>query len=123
MMGKELIFSVSIRDCRVDTYRGSGKGGQKRNKTSSAVRVTHEPSGAVGQAEDGRSQAANKRLAFGRMARSEKMQNWLKIEVARRTGQIEEMKAKVEREAARAKVEIRDDAGVWVEAPHDAITP
>ena len=67
---KKLLFSVTAKDCRWDYYRGSGKGGQKRNKTSSAVRCTHTASGAVGKAEDTDSQVKNKKLAFTRMAKS-----------------------------------------------------
>lgn len=116
-MANELLFSVTLNDCRVDTYRGSEKGGQKRNKTSSAVRVVHEPSGAMGQAEDGRSQFHNKKLAFSRMARIKEMQSWLRMEAARRTGELERIKAKVDREVKRAKVEVKDENGRWIPEP------
>ncbi len=53
---RELLFSVTAKDCRFDFYRGSGAGGQHRNKTDSAVRVTHLNSGAVGKCEESRSQ-------------------------------------------------------------------
>ena len=46
-------------DIRIDTYRGHGKGGQHRNKTSSAVRLTHMPTGLIVVVERGRSQAKN----------------------------------------------------------------
>lgn len=118
---KTKIFSVTIDDCRVDTYRGSGKGGQKRNKTSSAVRVYHEPSRAMGQAEDGRSQHQNKKLAFGRMARSEEMQKWLRLEAARRTGDMAKIEAKVEKEVQAAKVEKKDDNGRWVPFDYEGL--
>ena len=81
---REPIVTVTAADCRWDYYRGLSAGGQHRNKTSSAVRCTHEPSGAVGQSEDTRSQAENKRLAFGRMARTHQFQRWIKLEAARR---------------------------------------
>ncbi|MFQ5429588.1 MAG: peptide chain release factor family protein [Phycisphaerae bacterium] len=53
--------------CRVDAYRASGPGGQKRNKTSSAVRLRHEPSGLIVIAEESRSQHENKRRALRRL--------------------------------------------------------
>lgn len=67
----ELLFSVTAKDCRWDTFRGTGKGGQKRNKTESAVRCTHIASGAVGQSDDSRSQHDNRRTAFKRMAETD----------------------------------------------------
>jgi peptide chain release factor 1 len=55
-------------DLRIDYYRGSGKGGQKRNKTSSACRITHIPTGHSASAERSRSQAENRRTAFRSLA-------------------------------------------------------
>jgi RF-1 domain len=56
-----------LADCRVDTYRASGPGGQKRNKTSSAVRLRHKPSGLIAIAEESRSQHENKARAIRRL--------------------------------------------------------
>jgi hypothetical protein len=53
--------------CRVETFRGPGPGGQKRNKTSNGVRVVHEPTGLNGQAVETRSQERNRDLAIGRL--------------------------------------------------------
>src|SRR3954466_14400979 len=51
----------------VDTYRASGPGGQKRNKTSSAVRLRHPPTGLIVIAEESRSQHENKAKALRRL--------------------------------------------------------
>lgn len=76
-MTREKIFSVTIHDCRVDTFRSGGKGGQNQNKRDTGVRIVHEESGAVGESRQERSQLQNKKAAFHRMAHSDKFQLWL----------------------------------------------
>jgi hypothetical protein len=56
-----------LAQCEVDTYRASGPGGQKRNKTSSAVRLRHPPTRLIVIAEESRSQYENKAKALKRM--------------------------------------------------------
>jgi hypothetical protein len=56
-----------LAQCEVDTYRASGPGGQKRNKTSSAVRLRHPPTGLIVIAEESRSQHENKAKALDRL--------------------------------------------------------
>jgi hypothetical protein len=56
-----------LAQCEVDTYRASGPGGQKRNKTSSAVRLRHPPSGLIVIAEENRSQHENRARALRRL--------------------------------------------------------
>src|SRR5688572_15854160 len=58
---------VLLRQCEVDRYRASGPGGQHRNKTESAVRLRHTPSGVVAHSHDGRSQHENKARALRRL--------------------------------------------------------
>jgi hypothetical protein len=58
------------KQCRREAFRGSGPGGQKRNKTSSAVRVVHEPTGMAAVASESRSQAENRGRAFRRLRKA-----------------------------------------------------
>src|SRR5262245_2147938 len=56
-----------LKDCRYDISRGSGPGGQKRNKTSNAVQLTHLPTGISVTATESRSQSENKARAVRRL--------------------------------------------------------
>lgn len=85
-MSRERLFSVTLADCRVDTFRSGGKGGQNQNKVESGVRITHEPSGAVGEARDSRDQRRNKQAAFVRMANTQTFQRWARAQALRRMG-------------------------------------
>lgn len=111
------LFSTSIHDCKVDTFRCPGKGGQNVNKRETGVRVTHEPSGAIGKSCEERSQHQNKVTAFRRMGMCHEFQRWARIEAARRSGKpsIEETVDQMLQER-NIKTEVKDEKGRWVDA-------
>lgn len=112
---REKLFSLTKKDFRWDYFRGSGKGGQKRNKTESGVRCTHEVSGAVGLSDETRQQGKNKTIAFKRMTQTKEFQSWLKLECAKATGKLKDIDEQIDREMKNnTKIELRE-GGKWVE--------
>jgi protein subunit release factor A len=113
---RELLVRVTAKDCRWDYFRGSGKGGQKKNKKDNAVRCTHQASGAVGKSEEGRSQLQNKKKAFVRMAKTKEFNNWVRVEAARASGVLRDIEENVEKAMRpnNIKIEVKKE-GRWVE--------
>lgn len=115
MANRKLLFSVTLKDCDVQTKRGSGKGGQNRNKRDTAVRIVHPPSGAVGESEEERSQWQNKKTAFRRMTETVEFKLWLNREIMVRDGiKTPEERVDEDLRPENLRVEVKRD-GKWVE--------
>lgn len=111
---KSLLFSVSKKDLEFQTFRGSGAGGQHRNKTDSAVRCIHRESGAVGECQSERSQHINKRLALKRMVATPRFRAWVARRIAEiDSGQTVDEKVEKMMHPSHLKVEYRDKDGKW----------
>lgn len=75
---RKWLFAVTVKDCEVTTYRGSGPGGQHRNKTATGVRIKHAPSGCVAEDCTSRSQLDNKRAAWKKLVNQPKFRAWVR---------------------------------------------
>jgi protein subunit release factor B len=89
-------FSVRISDCREEAFRGSGNGGQKKQKTSSGIRLTHEASGVQVEDESTRSQHKNRVNALHKLANHPKFRAWCSAESRARAEGFSSLERKVD---------------------------
>lgn len=109
------LFSVTLKDCRVETFMVGGAGGQHRDRTNSGVRITHEPSAAKGEATDSRSQLQNKKDAMRKLAAHPLFIMWVSAERRRLEGKqsAEDYVALEMATPSHLRVEVRDADSRW----------
>lgn len=116
---KELLFSLSKAngDFIIQPFKGSGNGGQKRNKTMSACRITHPASGTVSECQEERDFLQNKKKAFERLIKKETFQKWFRLERLKRSGEYAIMMEQVDKvmRSENIKCERLDENGRWID--------
>lgn len=113
MTDKKPWLTVTAADCKWDYFRSGGPGGQNQNKRSTGVRVTHEPSGAIGESREHRTQLQNRKSAWRKMVDDPKFRLWIRMQGGRKA----KIAAEVDRlmQECYIKTEVHDDKGLWHE--------
>ena len=106
----DIEVEIQPEDIRVDTYRSSGAGGQHVNKTDSAVRITHHPTGIVVQCQNERSQHKNRNSAM-KILKARLYQHYRE----------EEEKARAEIEKDKKKIEFGSQVRNYVLHPYQLV--
>ena len=115
-MGKELLFSITRKDLKIQFFSGTGAGGQYRNKHQNCIRIQHAASGAIVTGQSARERQANIREAMTNLVKNPKFKIWHtqkvnEILTGKTLADIVNEMIKPEN----LKIEIKQD-GKWIEA-------
>lgn len=116
LQDKDKIFSIGKEDLEWSTFRGSGPGGQHKNKTDSAVRLRHAPSNTTVISQGDRCQLTNKKQALKQLANHPKFKAWC----FRRMKELSEgitLEEKIEAitQPQYLKIECKNEENEWIE--------
>lgn len=111
---RQLLFRVTRKDLTETHIRGSGPGGQHRNKVASGVRLVHDASGAVAEATDDKSQERNRIEAWKRLRETPEFKRWFREMVLHTSGQ-ETVEEEVERQMRPENIttQVLDERSRW----------
>jgi hypothetical protein len=123
MSDRELLFRVTAKDFEETHVRGSGPGGQHRNKTSTGVRLRHRASGAVAEATEHKSQEQNRREAWKRVRDTPEWKVWFRDMVATTSGQPT-IAQRVDRAMRPENIttQVLDDRQRWISVDPEELT-
>lgn len=114
-MPRERIYCLTKDDFVLQTYKGSGAGGQHRNKRETGVRIIHPNSGAKGESCEHKSQLQNRKAAFRRMLEHPKFKMWHSVQLYEYDqGRSIQKEVDEMMEAKYLRVEVKDDFGRWI---------
>lgn len=115
-MTKELLFSITSKDFKIEWFSGSGAGGQHRNKHQNCCRMTHIDSGVMKSGTKHREREKNKRDAFNSIVNSVAFKKWHSIKVRELTNGLKDIETRVDESMNddNLLIEVRED-NKWVE--------
>jgi len=113
---KELLFSITKKDLKINYFSGTGPGGQHRNKHQNCVRLTHVDSGAIVTGQSNRDRISNLKEALQNLVKDNKFKIWHTHKANEIiTGKKIEDYVEETMSPENLKIEVKDEEGKWYE--------